>query len=175
MKKILVVVDMQNDFIDGALAAENGTAIVANVIDYVKQFDGQVLYTLDTHFENYLTTQEGSNLPVPHCVKGTNGWEIPDNLKDILSAKNAKGFEKPSFGSPELALYLAQENKKQEINEIELVGICTDICVLTNCITLKTFLPEVKITVLANMCAGVTAERHTVALEAMQYCQIKVK
>ncbi len=174
MAKVLVVVDMQTDFVNGALAAEGGPGIVEGVARRIRSFDGTVMYTLDTHYSNYFETQEGRNLPVSHCVKDSPGWELPAQVQAALNERGAKGFEKPSFGSPDLVLALVEQDKQAPIDEIILLGICTDICVLTNALALKCFLPEVKLTVESKLCAGVTCDRHNVALEAMGFCQINV-
>ncbi len=174
MSKVLIVVDMQNDFITGALASPQGPYIVNGVIEYIKNFDGEVIYTMDTHYDNYMDTLEGKNLPVHHCIKGTSGWEIPLELLQTLELKNSKKIEKLSFGSPDLIQYLSDKDKKNEIDEIYMVGICTDICVITNAIALKCSLHNVPINVISSLCAGVSQERHDVALNTMQYCQINV-
>ncbi|MCI5561063.1 MAG: isochorismatase family cysteine hydrolase [Phocaeicola sp.] len=169
--KVLVVVDMQNDFIDGALGTPEAVKIVEAVKQKIKQFTEageQVVYTQDTHEAHYLDTQEGRNLPVVHCVKGTEGW----NLAEGIYMEGCKVIEKPSFGSPALGEYLRQFS---EIEEIHLVGICTDICVITNAFLLKSYFPEVPIYVDAHCCAGVTPEQHTQALEAMKVCQIHIE
>ena len=175
MSKVLVVVDMQNDFVSGALAAPNGPSIVAGVIDCINNFDGEVVYTLDTHYDNYLQTQEGTNLPVPHCVKDSDGWKLPADIQAALDARGAKCFEKPSFGSPDLALALVEKNKVEPIEEVVLIGICTDICVITNTMTIKCFLPEVKVSVKSQLCAGVSDQSHQTALDAMRMCQVNIE
>ena len=169
MKKILVVVDMQNDFIDGALGTPEAVAIVPYVKEKIESFDGKVLFTRDTHFENYMDTAEGRNLPVPHCIKGTQGWQIRAEL-DALRTTDA--IDKITFGSRELVDVLAAEG---EIESITFVGLCTDICVISNAMVVKAFYPEVPLIVDARGCAGVTPESHTRALEAMKMCQIKVE
>ena len=174
MARVLVVVDMQNDFITGALGSPDGPGIVDGVVDYIKKFDGDVVYTLDTHYDNYMETQEGRNLPVPHCIKGSEGWKLPEKIQAALDERGAQAFEKPSFGSPDLALAMVEKNKKEPIDEIVLLGICTDICVITNTMTLKCFLPEVKVTVESGLCAGVTGEQHQQALNAMKICQVNI-
>ena len=171
MQNILVVVDMQNDFIDGALGTAEAEAIVPNVIEKVKTFEGKVLFTRDTHQDYYMETQEGRNLPVPHCIEGTEGWQICDSLKPLIQGKV---FDKPAFGSVELGQMLHQENDVEAIQSITLIGLCTDICVISNAMLIKAFLPEVKIVVDASCCAGVTPESHKNALEAMKVCQIEV-
>ena len=168
MKKILVVVDMQNDFIDGALGTAEAVAIVPYVKSLIEGFDGRVFFTRDTHFENYMETEEGKNLPVPHCIKGTHGWQIRAEL-DALRATEA--IDKLTFGSRDLVEVLAREG---EIESITFVGLCTDICVISNAMVVKAFYPEVPLIVDARGCAGVTPESHARALEAMKTCQIKV-
>ena len=171
MKNILLVIDMQNDFIDGALGTKEAVAIVDNVKSKIENFDGEVIFTRDTHEKDYLQTQEGVNLPVEHCICGTLGWEIRSELTGI---REGKVIDKPTFGSKELAELLCEKNKAEEIGEITLVGLCTDICVISNALVIKAFLPEVKITVDASCCAGVTPESHRNALEAMRMCQINI-
>lgn len=172
--KILIVVDMQNDFITGALGTKEAEKIVGAVKEKIEKFDGEVFFTRDTHFEDYLSTQEGKNLPVEHCIKGTQGWEIHPELDKIRKEFNSPVFDKITFGSQELAEKLCQLNKSSKINEIVLIGICTDICVISNALTIKTFLPEVNISVDSACCAGVTPESHENALNAMKMCQIKI-
>ena len=170
MKKILVVVDMQNDFIDGALGTAEAVAIVPKVAEKIKNFDGTVLYTRDTHEENYMETQEGRNLPVPHCIRGTEGWQIRTELQQA----GAEVVDKPTFGSRALAEKLVEMNREEAIESITLIGLCTDICVISNAFVIKAFLPETPIFVDAACCAGVTPESHARALEAMKVCQIAV-
>lgn len=178
MKKILVVVDMQNDFIDGSLGTKEAVAIIPAVMEKIKSYEPDCIYaTRDTHENNYLETQEGRNLPVVHCVKGTEGWEIRDEIAAAMP--RAVCVDKPSFGSPALAHMLTNVFRKEcesdpEKLEIELVGLCTDICVVSNALLLKAALPEVKISVDASCCAGVTPESHAAALVTMQMCQIQV-
>lgn len=170
MKRILIVIDMQNDFIDGALGTKEAVQIVENVKSKIQEYPIEnVYYTLDTHGLDYLKTQEGENLPVEHCIKGTRGWELSPELSVLLS--DAKCFEKPTFGSIALAEELVQIAEEDEI-EIEMIGLCTDICVVSNALLIKAFLPETKISVLENCCAGVTPEAHEAALATMQSCQI---
>lgn len=179
--KILVVVDMQNDFIDGALGTKEAVSIVPHVVEKIRQFDGRVLYTRDTHEENYLETQEGRNLPVEHCIRGTKGWELASQIEAIRVEKAGEApLDKPTFGSCELGQLLkAQDDdlKKQGkpgIESVTLIGLCTDICVISNAMIVKAFLPEVPVKVDAACCAGVTPESHKNALEAMKVCQIEV-
>ena len=170
--KYLIVVDMQNDFITGSLGTKEAEAILPKVIEKVKNFEGTILYTKDTHQADYMTTQEGKNLPVEHCIEGTWGWEMAGELEDL--SKGQKIFNKPTFGSTELAKYLVEENAKEVIEEIELCGLCTDICVISNAFVIKANLTEVPVTVDASCCAGVTPESHLNALAAMKMCQVKV-
>ena len=170
MQKILVVVDMQNDFIDGALGTAEAVAIVPKVAEKIKNFDGTVLYTRDTHEENYMETQEGKNLPVPHCIRGTEGWQIRTELQQA----GAEVVDKPTFGSRALAEKLVEMNREEAIESITLIGLCTDICVISNAFVIKAFLPETPIIVDAACCAGVTPKSHERALEAMKVCQIAV-
>lgn len=168
--KILIVVDMQNDFIDGALGTKEAEKIVANVkekIDTYRSNNDEVIFTRDTHFDDYLETQEGKNLPVKHCIKDTFGWQISSKL-DVA---DSVVIDKPTFGSTKLMEYLLS---KQNISEIQLVGLCTDICVISNAFLLKAALPEVLISVDSKCCAGVTPESHNRALESMKTCQIMV-
>ena len=166
--KYLIVVDMQNDFIDGALGSPEAVAIVPHVKEKIEHFDGKVLFTRDTHETNYLTTQEGRNLPVEHCIKGTDGWQIRPEL-DALRQTDA--IDKPTFGSTALVHFL---QKEKDIESIELIGLCTDICVISNAMLIKAAFPEVPVTVDAKCCAGVTPQSHQNALDAMKMCQIKV-
>jgi len=177
--KILVVVDMQNDFVDGSLGTQEAVAIVPRVAEKIDSFDGMVTVTYDTHTPDYLTTQEGRNLPVLHCVEHSAGWQLTPPVEEALhryaqrTGRPAEVFPKPTFGSVELAARvkaLGGEN----IEEIILIGLCTDICVISNALLLKAFLPEVSITVDAACCAGVTPESHQNALAAMRMCQINV-
>ena len=172
MQKILIVVDMQNDFIDGALGTAEALAILPKVENKIKSFDGKVIFTRDTHGENYLNTAEGKNLPVPHCIKGTAGWQIATPL--LPYTKDALVIDKPTFGSLNLAETLTKENKTNPIAEITLIGLCTDICVISNAMLIKAALPEVPLAVDASCCAGVSPESHERALAAMQICQIRV-
>ena len=170
--KILVVVDMQNDFIDGALGTAEAQKIVPAVADKIKGWTGEVYVTQDTHQADYLTTQEGRNLPVEHCIEGTRGWEIAPAVREALTDFTC--LTKPTFGSSSLAETLAIVNQNEPIEEIVLTGLCTDICVISNAMTLKAFLPEVPLAVDAACCAGVTPESHQNALNAMRACQIQI-
>jgi len=169
MKKLLIVVDMQNDFITGALGSPQAQAILSNVkakIEHYKQNGGKVLFTRDTHYDNYLKTQEGKYLPVAHCIEGTEGHLISGGL----DTGGCAVFDKPTFGS----LELAKQAAACEFDEIELCGLCTDICIVSNALILKAQLPETTITVDARCCAGVTKKSHEAALLTMKMCQVNV-
>ena len=157
MQKVLVVVDLQNDFIDGALGTKEAVAIVPKVEEKIKNFDGVVLFTRDTHETYYLDTQEGKKLPVPHCIRDTEGWQIRSEL-DAL--RKTEPIDKETFGSTDLAGELVEMNIDDEIESITFVGLCTDICVISNALLTKASLPEVPIIVDAKCCAGVTPESH---------------
>ena len=169
MKKLLVIVDMQNDFVDGALGAEGGNDAVQNARALIKQERAQgttVVFTKDVHGDNYLDTQEGKRLPVPHCIAGTAGAQISAEL----NCDGAKVFEKPTFASLELAEYARREG----FDEIVFAGICTDICVVSNALLIKAYCPEARIAVHASACAGTTRENHNAALQVMKCCQIDI-
>lgn len=173
MKKILAVIDMQNDFIDGSLGTKEAQAIVQPVIEKIKTYPPDCIYaTRDTHQADYLTTMEGKHLPVEHCIEGTHGWEIKKEVAEAMP--QAVLVDKPVFGSEKLAAILYEQSRK-ECLEIELVGLCTDICVVSNALLLKTKMPETEITVAGECCAGVTPESHAAALLTMKMCQIDVK
>ena len=171
MQNILLVIDMQNDFIDGALGTPEAVAIVPNVREKIRSFDGTVLFTRDTHGENYMETQEGKNLPVPHCIRGTDGWQIRPELEEL---RVTEPIDKGTFGSDELGKILRDLNDEDPIGIITVIGLCTDICVISNALLAKAFLPEVPIEVDASCCAGVTPESHENALKAMASCQIRI-
>lgn len=171
MKKAIVVVDMQKDFIDGALGTKEAQAMLPRMeakLSAAQAAGTKLVFTMDTHGEDYLATQEGRRLPVPHCIRGTEGWEIAASLQPFVRAAAAV-VEKPAFGSTELPALL------EDCDEIELVGLCTDICVISNALVLKAFYPEKKISVDASCCAGVTPASHAEALRAMKMCQVDVK
>ena len=173
MRKLLLVIDMQNDFIDGALGTPEAAAIVDRVVEEIKKYPASdIIATRDTHAENYLETQEGRNLPVPHCIKGTAGWELHPKIASALGG--AVILDKPAFGSRELAERLTELARQEEL-DITLVGLCTDICVVSNALLVKAFLPETPVRVLAGCCAGVTPDSHQTALKTMQMCQIQVQ
>ena len=172
MRKILIVIDMQNDFIDGALGTKEAEAIVEAVKEKIRSYPASdVIATMDTHQENYMETQEGKYLPVRHCIKGTDGWKIRPDIAELLT--EAKIYEKPTFGSTALAADLKALYDTEDI-ELELIGLCTDICVISNTLLLKAVMPEVKIGVDPVCCAGVTPEKHLAALETMRSCQIQM-
>lgn len=169
---ILIVVDMQNDFIDGSLGTKEAVEIVPNVVNKIKSFNGKVFFTRDTHEDNYLQTQEGKNLPVRHCIRNTQGWQL---RKEIEELRKEQPIDKGTFGSIKLAKMLDELNQGDEqIESITLIGLCTDICVISNALTIKAFLPEVKIIVDSNCCAGVTPKSHQEALNSMRMCQIEI-
>ena len=167
--KYLIVVDMQNDFTVGTLGSPHAAAIIPNVVEKVKAFSGKVIFTRDTHGDDYLQTQEGKKLPVVHCVKDTNGWQICDELIPYVDTT----VDKVTFGSVQLPHLL--RSLGEPIEEIELCGLCTDICVISNAMILKAAFPEVTIRVDATCCAGVTMESHNTALNAMKAVQIEVR
>ena len=172
MRDILIVVDMQNDFIDGALGTPEAVAIVPNVKKKIQEFEGVVLFTRDTHESNYLQTQEGRNLPVPHCIRGTDGWQIRKELDEL---RTTEPIDKVTFGSSQLGPILSQMNSEEPVGSITFIGLCTDICVISNVMIAKAFLPEVPIIVDAACCAGVSKQSHENALKAMEVCQVQVK
>lgn len=176
MARLLIVVDMQKDFIDGALGTKEAVAIVPNVVKIIKEFQAAgdtVIFTKDTHFENYMETQEGQNLPVEHCIKGTEGHEICEEIKAAVDLDKCKVYEKLTFGSSEFAQDL-NHGIYDGAESITLVGLCTDICVISNAMLCKTFLTETPVCIVADCCAGVTPESHENALKAMEMCQIKI-
>ena len=172
MKQILIVVDMQKDFIDGSLGTPEAVAILPKVADKIRNFDGEVIYTRDTHPADYMNTLEGKKLPVPHCIRGTEGWEI---APELFAIKSGVIIDKPTFGSVELGSLLQSVDFVDPIEKITLVGLCTDICVLSNALLVKAHLPEIEVVVDASCCAGVTPESHKTALAAMKMCQIVVE
>lgn len=168
--KVLCVIDMQNDFIDGALGTKEAVSIVENAkkkIELYRKNGDRVIFTRDTHGENYLESAEGKKLPVPHCIKGTEGWQI----SKALEVKDSPVIDKITFGSYDLSDFVAET---ENLEEIELIGLCTDICVISNALLLKAKLPEVKISVDSSCCAGVTPESHENALKSMVMCQIDI-
>lgn len=174
MKKILVVIDIQNDFVDGALGTPEAVAIIDNAVNKIKDFDGKIFVTFDTHFDNYMETSEGKKLPVPHCIKATDGWRLNERISEALFNKGCTAVEKPTFGSIKLPELIKAEVGNEDFS-IELIGLCTDICVVSNALLLKAHFPEKEITVDSSCCAGVTPATHNSALDTMKMCQINVK
>ena len=174
---ILAVIDMQNDFVDGSLGTKEAQQIVASVVKEIRnpKYD-YVLVTKDTHKQNYLKTREGKNLPVEHCIKGTAGWNINKDVQDALDSLSVpvETYEKPTFGSQLLAEKLMMLDENYDIKSVTFVGLCTDICVVSNVLIAKAILPEKDLMVVANCCAGVTPQTHQGALETMKMCQIEV-
>lgn len=170
MRDVLVVVDMQRDFVNGALGTAEACAIVPAVTERVKSFEGKVIFTRDTHTADYLQSREGGLLPVEHCLRGTPGWEIIDELRPFCT----EVIDKPTFGSVELGERLRELDGEERIGCITLIGVCTDICVISNAMLLRAFLPETPIAVEAACCAGVTPESHGTALKAMGACQFRI-
>jgi len=170
MKKVLVVVDMQNDFITGSLGNDDCKAVVPHVVSETKRCIEEgydIIFTMDSHGQDYLDTQEGKKLPVPHCISGSNGERI---IPELEIFKPFSYFKKQTFGSVTLVQSLA----KSQYDEIELIGVCSEICVVSNALLIKAFLPEAKVKVISSCCAGVTPESHKAALETMKMCQIEV-
>lgn len=170
--KLMVVVDMQNDFVTGCLGSNEAKAIVEKMVKTLNEFDGEIVFTRDTHFENYMETMEGKKLPVPHCIKDSEGWQIIPELKTISEREDVKIFDKLTFGSLELASYVKDNADKYD--EIELIGVCTDICVISNALLIKASVPNKKIVVDHALCAGVSPTSHKNALEAMKCCHIDI-
>lgn len=173
MKKVLIVVDMQKDFVDGALGSNEAVAIVESVVNKINNHVGDIIVTYDTHFENYMDTQEGKHLPVPHCIMGSDGWKLDAKVQAALEGKKYHAILKPTFGSTDLPEYIKKMYNPNDI-EIELVGLCTDICVVSNALLLKANFLDTAINVDASCCAGVTVDSHNAALLTMKMCQINV-
>lgn len=173
MKPLLIVVDMQNDFISQALGTPEAQTIVPAVVEKIRDWDGPVFYTRDTHHADYMNTAEGKKLPVPHCIKDSEGWELAPEIAACVQPKD-RIFDKPTFGSTALAHEVAKLAIKSEISSITLIGLCTDICVISNAMLLKAALPEMPISIDASCCAGVTPQSHENALQAMAMCQIDI-
>lgn len=170
----LIVVDMQTDFVSGSLGTPEARSIVAAVAERAAAFEGTVVFTRDTHDACYADTQEGRCLPIAHCRRGTPGWELVDELEHVRRDRDCLVFDKPSFGSLELATWLVEQDSVEPIDSIELVGLCTDICVVSNALLIKANLPEVPLRVESSLCAGVTLAAHDAALATMRSCQIEV-
>ena len=173
MKHFLVVVDIQNDFVDGALGTKEAVAIIDNAAKFIKEFDGEIFVTYDTHFEDYLNTSEGKKLPVTHCVKNTKGWQLNEKIEAALNGKDYTALEKLTFGSIELPVLIKEKAGEKEF-DITLIGLCTDICVVSNALILKASFYEKEVFVKENCCAGVTIESHNAAIKTMQMCQINI-
>ncbi len=173
MARYLIIIDMQNDFVTGSLGTAEARAMAPALCSYARQFEGRVFFTQDTHHENYLSTQEGRFLPVPHCLEGSEGWEVIPGLKDVFARADAV-FRKSAFGSPEMALELRRRHEAGDVDAVEFAGVCTDICVASNALIVKAFLPETPLAALSSLCAGVTPAKHKAALETMRSCQIEV-
>ena len=173
MRKFLVVVDMQKDFVDGALGTPEAQAIIPAVLEKIRGFEGDIFVTYDTHFEDYLNSAEGKKLPVPHCIYGTPGWELDEKVGELMEELSHIKVQKYTFGSTSLPHLMAEVADGDEFS-IELIGLCTDICVVSNALILKASFPEVPIAVDAACCAGVTPALHEAALQTMRSCQIDV-
>ena len=173
MKEFLVVVDLQKDFVDGALGTKEAVAIIPNAAEKIRNFKGDIFVTFDTHTENYMDTAEGKKLPVPHCIKGTDGWKLDKNIAAALKSTGYKKVEKPTFGSVKLPKLIAKAANGEDF-KVTLIGLCTDICVVSNALLLKANFPEMQIAVDASCCAGVTPETHDAALATMRCCQIDI-
>lgn len=174
MKHLLVVVDIQKDFVDGALGSAEAQAIVENAAKKIRAFDGEIFVTYDTHFENYMDTAEGAKLPVPHCIKGTPGWELNERIAGALAGKQYTPVEKLTFGSTELPKRVKALVGEEDF-DVTLIGLCTDICVVSNALIMKANFPEKQVYVDAACCAGVTVDTHNAALTTMKMCQINVE
>lgn len=173
MRKFLVVVDMQKDFVDGALGTAEAVAILPNAVKKIENFVGDIFVTYDTHFDDYLDTAEGKKLPVPHCIIDTDGWQLNDRIADALTGRVFVPVHKPTFGSIQLAIEIAEAAQGDEFS-VELIGLCTDICVVSNALLLKAFFPEAEISVDSSCCAGVTPALHDAALKTLASCKINV-
>lgn len=173
MKQFLIVVDMQKDFVDGALGTPEAVAIVPRVVEKIRRFSGEIFVTLDTHGPDYLQTAEGKKLPVSHCIRNTEGWRLNQDVAQALEGKDYIQVEKPTFGSTELPMRIAQAAGGEPFT-LELIGLCTDICVVSNALLLKASFPEVPISVDAACCAGVSPKTHQAALDTMACCQIEI-
>lgn len=173
MKKILVVVDMQKDFVNGALGSADAEAIVPAAVKKISEFEGEIFLTLDTHYDDYMETPEGKKLPVPHCIKDSDGWRLDERISKALFGKSYTVVNKHTFGSVKLADLIEKSSANEELS-IEIIGLCTDICVVSNALILKAAFPNAAISVDSSCCAGVTPEKHRCALEVMKSCQIDV-
>ena len=172
--ELLVVIDVQNDFVSGSLGTAEAQAMLPRLMDKVTHFAGQIVLTQDTHGCDYLQSNEGQHLPVEHCISGTPGWELVDPLKEFAQAHNLQIFCKPSFGSMDLAAYIKEQAASACIDSVELCGLCTDICVISNALLIKAQCPELPLKVDAACCAGVSPQLHQAALQVMHSCQVEV-
>ncbi len=170
MKKALVIVDVQKDFVDGSLGTKEAVGIIPFVVAEIQKDYDRIYVTYDTHEKNYLETLEGQNLPIEHCIKGSDGWKLNQDIQNALENKSYIEVEKPTFGSYALVQYITND----QIDEITLVGLCTDICVISNALLLRAALCNTKINVVEKACAGVTVEKHLAAIEVMKSCQINI-
>lgn len=173
MKKFLIAVDLQKDFVDGALGTKEAVSIIPAAAKKIKDFDGKIFVTYDTHFDDYMQTSEGKKLPVPHCIKGTDGWKLDKNIAEALDGKDYAAVEKNTFGSVKLP-EMIKEAANGEKFSVELIGLCTDICVVSNALLIKASFPEAEIKVDSACCAGVTPQLHESALDTMKSCQIDI-
>lgn len=173
MKSFLIIVDMQRDFIDGALGTNEACAIIPAAVKKIAAFEGDIFVTYDTHFDNYMDSAEGKKLPVPHCIKGTDGWRLNSEIADALKGRDFAPVEKNTFGAVKLPELIKKAAGTEDFT-IELIGLCTDICVVSNALLLKANFPEVLISVDEKCCAGVTPEKHNAAIETMRSCQIDI-
>ncbi len=173
-KQALIIIDVQVDFTTGSLSNPDATDKVAGIVSKAASFDGLVFLTQDTHSANYLETNEGHNLPVEHCIKGTDGWQLSPALYDLVQNQGWTIFEKPTFGSVDLAKEVASLYQNDTIDSVVLVGFCTDICVVSNALLLKAFVPELQVSVVESLCSGTSREAHEAALQTMQSCQVDV-
>ena len=178
MKKVLIVVDMQKDFIDGSLGTKEAVQIVDNVAREIKKDYDFVICTRDTHYDDYMNTNEGKHLPVVHCIEGSEGWKLNPAIEEALNSRDQGSYmviNKPTFGSEKLVEVLKEADKKEPIESITLVGLCTDICVVSNALMVKAAFFETPVKVIPDCCAGVTPETHEAALQTMKMCQIDME
>ena len=175
MEKLLIAVDIQKDFVDGSLGTAEACEMLPFAEEKIRNFDGTVIFTKDTHGEDYLNTQEGRNLPVIHCIKDTEGWMLAGELEKFCADNNCRVYEKGTFGSTALASDIKALYEEGKIESVTFIGLCTDICVISNALALKAFCPELPICLDEKCCAGVTKEKHDAAVETMKSCQIKVE
>lgn len=173
MEQILIIVDMQNDFVDGVLGTKEAAVAAERAAAKIKDFNGRIFVTMDTHGQDYLETAEGKKLPVPHCIKMTDGWQLNEKISQALAGKDYRTIEKGTFGSLDLVNEIADIQGSGDVS-VELAGLCTDICVVSNALLLKAHFPKMQITVDAGCCAGVTPETHRAALETMKMCQVDI-